>query len=69
MISSGAHVYDQSALVKPLNLLNLFVSDDNECFTGHHNCSQASQDCVNTVPGFECKCATGYEKEGEVNGR
>ncbi|XP_048586192.1 fibulin-5-like [Nematostella vectensis] len=34
--------------------------DVDECASGHHYCYWKSSTCVNTEPGYYCKCKPGY---------
>ena len=37
-----------------------YLEDINECKRGTHSCG-ANSYCVNTVGGYRCRCAKGYE--------
>lgn len=36
---------------------DIYASDENECSSGKHNCSQ---NCCNTLRGYRCYCKLGY---------
>ena len=40
--------------------LKIFFKDINECAEGSDNCSDNAS-CTNTIGGFECACASGFE--------
>uniref|UniRef100_T1JFI7 Multiple epidermal growth factor-like domains protein 8 n=1 Tax=Strigamia maritima TaxID=126957 RepID=T1JFI7_STRMM len=39
---------------------------ENECLNNHHTCDKKSEDCIDLVKGFECRCRKGYINEGKV---
>ncbi|EDO46892.1 predicted protein [Nematostella vectensis] len=38
----------------------IIIIDVDECASGHHYCYWKSSTCVNTEPGYYCKCKPGY---------
>ncbi|TKR68510.1 hypothetical protein L596_024483 [Steinernema carpocapsae] len=40
--------------------------DIDECLENRNNCDPATSQCVNSIGGFECECAPGYEGVGGI---
>ncbi|KAK0417494.1 hypothetical protein QR680_013044 [Steinernema hermaphroditum] len=40
--------------------------DVDECLEDRHSCDPATSQCVNTLGGFRCECAPGFEGVGDV---
>ncbi|XP_063423029.1 multiple epidermal growth factor-like domains protein 8 [Mytilus trossulus] len=39
---------------------------ENECINGHHTCNNVTQDCFDTLKGFNCSCKKGYREDSKT---
>ena len=44
-------------------MINIFLTDENECVTGNNNCSENAM-CTNTQGDHVCTCLTGFSGNG-----
>ena len=49
--------------IRCCNQVTEIIPDIDECLTNHDNCT-SSAECVNTPGSFQCRCRSGFERNG-----